>query len=50
VDDTRDITQESKQHVDQKVGAAATLKEDTKRGKEDGACDRSEEVNRAYFW
>ena len=39
MDDTRDVTQYGQQDVDQKVGIATALKEDTKGRKEDGEDD-----------
>jgi hypothetical protein len=39
VDDTRDITQDGQQNVDEEVGIATALKEDTKRGENDGKDD-----------
>ena len=39
MDDTRDITQYGQEDVDQKVGIATALKEDTKGGKDDGEYD-----------
>jgi len=39
VDDSRNVTQDCQQDVDQKVSAATTLKEDTERWEEDGEDD-----------
>ena len=39
VDDTRNVTQDSQQDVDEEVGIAATLEEDTKRWEDDGEED-----------
>jgi hypothetical protein len=39
VDDTRDVTQNREQDVDEQVGAAATLEEDSQRREEDGKND-----------
>lgn len=39
VDDTGDVTQNGEQDVDEQVGAATTLKEDTQRWQEDGKDD-----------
>lgn len=39
VDDTRDVTQNREQDVDEQIGAAATLEEDSQRREEDGKND-----------
>jgi len=39
VDDSRNVTKDGQQDVDQEVGAATTLKEDTERWEEDGNDD-----------
>ena len=39
VDDTRDITQDCEQDVDEEIGIAASLEEDTKRREDDGEDD-----------
>jgi len=39
VNDTRDITQDCQQDVDQKISSTSALEEDTKRGEEDGKND-----------
>lgn len=39
VDDTRDITENGQQNVDQEVCAATTLKEDSERGEDNGDDD-----------
>jgi hypothetical protein len=39
VDDSGNVTKDGQQDVDEKVGATATLKEDTKRREEDGDDD-----------
>jgi hypothetical protein len=39
VDDTREVTEDGEQDVDEEVGSAATLKEDTQRREEDGKED-----------
>ena len=39
VDDTWDVTEDGQQDVDEEVGAAATLKEDTERWEDDGEND-----------
>jgi len=39
VDDTRNVTQDGQQDIDQEIRSATTLKEDTKRWDEDGKED-----------
>lgn len=39
VDDARNVTKDGQQDVDEEVGAAATLEEDTKRRQDDGKND-----------
>ena len=39
MDDTRDVTQDGQEDVDEKVGIATTLKENTKRRQNDGEDD-----------
>ena len=39
VDDTRDVAQYGQENVDEEVGVATPLKEDTKRWEEDGEDD-----------
>lgn len=39
MNDTWDVTEDSQQDVDEKVGTTATLKEDTKRWEDDGEND-----------
>lgn len=39
MDDTRDVTQNGQQDVDEEVGIATSLKEDTKRRENDGKDD-----------
>lgn len=39
VDDTWNVTEDSQQDVDEKVGTAATLEEDTERWEDDGEND-----------
>lgn len=39
MNDTRDITQDGEQDVDEQVGAATTLEEDTQRWQENGKDD-----------
>jgi hypothetical protein len=42
VDDTRDVTKNGQQNVDEEVGAATTLEENTHGGKDDGKKDLAE--------
>lgn len=39
VDDSRNVTQDGEQDVDEQVGTASALEEDTQRGQEDGKDD-----------
>lgn len=39
MDDTWDVTKDGQQDVDEEIGAAATLKEDTERWEDDGEND-----------
>lgn len=39
MDDTGDVTQDGQQDVDEEVGIATALKEDTERGQDDGEDD-----------
>jgi hypothetical protein len=39
VDDTRNVTQDRKQDVDEEIGIATSLKEDTERREDDGKND-----------
>ena len=39
VDDTRDVAEDRKQDVDEEVGIATSLEEDTKRREDDGKDD-----------
>jgi hypothetical protein len=39
VDDTRNVTQDCQADVDEQVGTASALQEDTKRGQDDGKDD-----------
>ncbi len=42
MDDTRNITQDGQEDVDEEVAIAAALKEDSERGQEDGEDDLDE--------
>jgi len=39
VDDSRNVTEDGQEDVDEQVGAAATLEEDSERGQDDGDDD-----------
>ena len=45
MDDARDVTEDGKQDVDEEIGAAATLKEDTERREDDGEDDLDDIAN-----
>lgn len=39
VDDAREVTEDGEQNVDEQIGSASALKEDTQRGQHDGKDD-----------
>lgn len=50
MDNTRDVTQDREQDVDEQVGAAATLQEDSQRGEEDGKNDLEDVAVEGKTW
>jgi hypothetical protein len=47
VDDTRDVTQDGEQDVDEQIGTASALEEDTQRWQENGKDDLADVAARS---